>query len=71
MLAKDSVQKRLESGMSFTPTIGIYVSYDYLLEKNPMVLEDERLLKLETPLNLQNAKIGIDQVRGDRKGWEN
>ncbi len=59
-----------ESGMSFTPTIGIYVSYNYLLEQNPLVLEDERLLKLETPFNLQNAKSGIDQVKGDKAGWE-
>ena len=59
-----------KSGMSFTPTIGIYVSYNFLLEKNPMVLEDERLLKLETPFNLQNAKSGIAQVKGDKKGWE-
>jgi len=59
-----------KSGMSFTPTIGIYVSYNFLLEKNPLVLEDERLLKLETPFNLQNAKSGIDQVKGDKKGWE-
>ncbi len=59
-----------KSGMSFTPTIGIYVSYNYLLEKNPIVLEDERLQKLETPFNLQNAKSGIEQVKKDKAGWE-
>jgi len=59
-----------KSGMSFTPTIGIYVSYNYLLEKNPMILEDERLQKLESPFNLQNAKSGIEQVKADKIGWE-
>lgn len=59
-----------ESGMSFTPTIGIYVSYNYLLEKNPMILEDERLQKLESPFNIQNARSGIAQVKNDKVGWE-
>lgn len=59
-----------KSGMSFTPTIGIYVSYNYLLEQNPMVLADERLQKLETPFNLQNARSGIEQVKKDKAGWE-
>jgi Tol biopolymer transport system component/imidazolonepropionase-like amidohydrolase len=59
-----------KSGMSFTPTIGIYVSYNYLLAQNPSVLEDERLKKLESPFNLQNAKSGINQVKKDEKGWE-
>lgn len=59
-----------KSGMSFTPTIGIYVSYNLLLEKNPMILEDERLTKLESPFNLQNAKNGIEQVKTDKAGWE-
>ena len=59
-----------QSGMSFTPTIGIYVSYNYLLEKNPIVLEDERLQTLESPFNLQNARSGIAQVKKDKAGWE-
>jgi len=59
-----------KSGMSFTPTIGIYVSYNWLLEKNPMVLADERLTRLESPFNIQNAKSGIEQVKTDPKGWE-
>jgi len=59
-----------QSGMSFTPTIGIYVSYNYLLEKNPIILADERLQKLESPFNLQNARSGIAQVKKDKAGWE-
>ncbi len=59
-----------KSGMSFTPTIGIYVSYNYLLAQHPIVLADERLQKLESPFNLQNAKSGIEQVKKDKAGWE-
>ena len=58
------------SGMSFTPTIGIYVSYNYLLSKNPSVLSDERLQSLTSTFNIDNAKRGIASVEKDRAGWE-
>ena len=60
-----------QSGMSFTPTIGIYVSYNYLLEKNPTILEDQRLQLLESSFNIQNAKKGIELVKSDSIGWTN
>ena len=56
--------------MSFTPTIGIYVSYNYLLSKDTSILSDERLTKLETPFSIANAKRGIQQVQSDPDGWE-
>ena len=58
------------SGMTFTPTTGIYVSYAYLLEKEETILDDERLKKLESPFNLQNARQGIASVKADPRGWE-
>ncbi len=59
-----------ESGMSFTPTVGIYVSYNYLLSKDTSILSDERLEILETPFSIVNAKRGIKQVKEDPEGWE-
>ena len=59
-----------KSGMSFTPTIGIYVSYNFLLAQNPLVLEDVRLKKFASPFELQNAKGGINQVKTNKTAWE-
>ena len=59
-----------ESGMSFTPTVGIYVSYNYLLSKDTSILSDERLKILETPFSIVNAKRGVKQVLEDPAGWE-
>ena len=58
------------SGMSFTPTIGIYVSYNFLLSKNPAVLEDQRLIALTSTFNIDNARRGIATVEKDKSGWE-
>jgi len=53
------------SGMSFTPTIGIYVSYNYLLAQDTILLEDSRLTSLEHPFSILSAKRGIAAVRED------
>lgn len=57
------------SGMSFTPTTGIYVSYAYLLEKNPKVLEDNRVQTFASEFNIQGAKGQIEEVKKDPEGW--
>ena len=54
------------SGMTFTPTVGIYVSYKYLLVKEEELLNDRRLLALEDP---QRIKQVIDEVRTNPDAW--
>lgn len=58
------------SGMTFTPTTGIYVSYAYLLAQNEVVLDDPRLKALETPFALQGARRQIEAVKANPKDWE-
>lgn len=58
------------SGMTFTPTTGIYVSYDYLLARNESALDDRRLQRLETPFALASAWQRIAGVRANPEGWE-
>ena len=54
-----------ESGMSFTPTIGIYVAYNYLLAQDTSLLEDKRLQHFTHPFYLSTAKQGIKAVQQD------
>ena len=49
--------------MTFTPTIGIYSGYNYMLYKHPELLEDQRLLTLENSYNLSNATAAINVVK--------
>lgn len=47
------------AGMTFTPTIGIYSGYKYMLHKHPQLIEDSRLQNLESDYVLAGARAGI------------
>lgn len=57
------------SGMSFTPTTGIYVAYNYLLAQDSSILTDPRV-KLVPQNYLQSARQGISQVKSNPEKWE-
>ncbi len=58
------------SKMFFTPTVGIYVSYDYLLGKNPDLLNDVRVQSLMAPHTIMSIKERIHQVKRDTQKWQ-
>ncbi len=57
------------SEMSFTPTIGIYSGYNYMLAKYPELLNDARIQSLENEFNKSVSSAGIDQVNADLEKW--
>ncbi len=66
----DVIKIIAKSGISFTPTIGIYVGYDYALAANSEWLEDDRIRMLEPPRTLQSAFSKIAAVQTDFAQWE-
>ncbi|GAB5555185.1 MAG: amidohydrolase family protein [Saprospiraceae bacterium] len=67
---QDVISLIAQSGISFAPTTGIYVSYNYLLAQDPSLLEDPKVKALMPIFNLQSAKQGIDQVKQNPEKWE-
>ena len=59
-----------KSGMYFTPTISIYVGYNYVLSQDSTVLDDARLIRLESERYLQAARQGIDEVNKQPDLWQ-
>lgn len=57
------------SGMTFTPTTGIYVSYNYLLAKEEEVLYDHRLMALEDTFRLQATRQQLNAVKTNSGAW--
>ena len=66
----DVSQLITRSGMTFTPTVGIYVSYHYLLSKEEEVLNDPRLTILEDAFSLQTARQKIEDIKSNADAWE-
>lgn len=66
----DVVSLIAQSGISFVPTTGIYVSYNYLLAQDPSLLDDPKVASLMPPFLLQSARQGIDQVNRDSDRWK-
>ncbi len=58
-----------KSGVYFTPTVGIYASYDLLLADNPEILKDPRIA-LEPDYLINAATAKIEHVNNDRNRWE-
>ena len=52
-----------QSGMTFTPTISIYVAFDYMLYKNQHLLKDPRVRLLESERFIQSSKNQIEEVQ--------
>ncbi len=56
----DDVEKIIAAAeMTFTPTIGIYSGYNYMLYKHPELIDDQRLQQLESDYALAGARAGI------------
>lgn len=45
--------------MTFTPTIGIYSGYNYMLHKHPELIDDARFQQLESDYAIAGARAGI------------
>ncbi len=63
------------SGMTFTPTISIYVGYDYMIAKHPSIINDRRIQKLESERIKAALKASIQKVKNapelHRKQFQN
>lgn len=66
----DVVNLIAQSGMSFCPTTGIYVSYNYLLAKDTSLLEDPKVKALMPEFNQFSARQGIARVQSAPEIWE-
>lgn len=65
-LAYDDVTTLIaQSGMSFTPTTGIYVAFSYILAQDTTVLNDPRLRKFVDPYFFSNVKNSMANVQSD------
>ena len=65
----DVTQLIATSGVGFTPTVGIYVGYNYLLAAEEDVLNDRRLKVLEDSFRLQRTAQLIEDVKNDPNAW--
>ena len=65
----DVTQLIATSEMTFTPTVGIYVGYNYLLAKEEDVLSDRRLTILEDNFRLQRTRQLMEDVKSDHDAW--
>jgi len=66
---EDVVHLIAQSGMSFCPTTGIYVSYHYLLAQDTSLLEDPKVKALMPEFNQFSARQGIAQVQSAPDAW--
>lgn len=67
---EDVINLIADSGMSFCPTTGIYVSYNYMLAQDTSLLNDPKVRALMPEFNQMSARQGIAQVRAAPKQWE-
>ncbi|WP_235299587.1 amidohydrolase family protein [Portibacter marinus] len=58
------------AGMTFTPTIGIYSGYNYMLFKNPDLLDEQRIEVLEGAYVKSSARAGIKLVEESPAEYE-
>jgi len=67
---EDVINLIADSGMSFCPTTGIYVSYNYMLAQDTSLLNDPKVLTLMPEFNQISARQGIAQVRAAPEQWK-
>lgn len=67
---EDVVKLIAQSGMSFCPTTGIYVSYHYLLAQDPSLLQDPKVEALMPEFSRLAARQGLAQVQAHPAQWE-
>lgn len=66
---RDVIDLLAASGMSYTPTVGIYGAYSYLLAQDSTILTDRRTRQLAGPGYLADARSRIQQVGKDPDYW--
>ena len=66
---KDVARIITAADMTFTPTIGIYSGYNYMLHQHPELIEDRRLRLLESAYTLAGASAGIATVEEDPQDY--
>lgn len=67
---EDVINLIAKSGMSFCPTTGIYVSYNFLLAQDTNLLNDPKVHTFMPDYNQLTARQGISQVRAAPEQWE-
>lgn len=69
--AYDDVTNLLaESGMWFTPTTAIYLGYQYVVARDPSVMEDPRLQELTELRYLASISASADQIQTDQETYD-
>lgn len=59
-----------QSGMWFTPTTAIYLGYQYVVARDPSVMEDPRLQELTELRYLASISASADQIQSDQKTYD-
>ncbi|MDW3196541.1 MAG: amidohydrolase family protein [Cytophagales bacterium] len=69
--AYDDVTNLLaESGMWFTPTTAIYLGYQYVVARDPSVMEDARLQELTELRYLASISASAEQIQSDQETYD-
>ncbi len=59
-----------QSGMWFTPTTAIYLGYQYVVARDPSVMEDPRLQELTELRYLASISASADQIQSDQETYD-
>lgn len=59
-----------ESGMWFTPTTAIYLGYQYVVARDPSVMEDARLQELTELRYLASISASAEQIQSDQATYD-
>ena len=70
-IAYDDVTELIaRSGMWFTPTTAIYLGYQYVVARNPDVMNDPRLQELTELRYLASISASTDQIQNDKETYD-
>ena len=58
------------SGMWFTPTTAIYLGYQYVVARDPGVMDDPRLQELTESRYLASISASADQIKSDQETYD-
>lgn len=59
-----------QSGMWFTPTTAIYLGYQYVVARDPGVMEDPRLKELTALRYLASISASVEQIQSDQPTYD-
>jgi len=58
------------SGMYFTPTTAIYLGYQYVIARDPSVMNDQRLKELTELRYLADVSASTEQILNDQESYD-